>query len=107
MIFGDWEGDNGGKIHCSCIFGEDKGCDVCDRKLFIEIPGPPERAIVGHVEDCMRSALLIVQSIEFQFPRNPIEFFEQPAKWVAALEYLTPYANLELKAAREAAIQGK
>lgn len=49
----------------------------------------------------MRAVVLVIRSIHGEFPRHPNELFEQPAKWVAAFDFLLPYAQREIEEHRK------
>ena len=81
------------------MFSNVTNCDVCLNQRNIEIPGKPIDAMGDHANDYLESAILIVRALqgETMFPRCPTELYAQPAKWMAAFDFLQPFAQLEIK----------
>lgn len=103
MLFEGWEGGQQGTIHCQACFHRDDAaeCPECRRARIVVLAGPYEEHLEGDPNDIFRAATTIVQSAQHEFPRSATEWLAQPARWIAAYEFLLPYAAVELEAKRK------
>lgn len=69
----------------------DEECETCQGIELYECKGnaDPGAFIDGDTEDVFRATGLIFNARERQW--TPTEYFAQPARWVAAYEFMLPY----------------
>lgn len=100
-MYGGWV-QGQGAIHCwMCFFGDFDLCPACENKRAIQLKGDPEDHIEGDPYDVFRSVQLIVKSALHEFPKSAMDYLNQPAKWIAAFEFLYPFVSIEEEAKRK------
>lgn len=68
---------------------------------MITIDGAPELSVDGDYGDATRTVAMVVRCIQNERPIYPGDLYDEPAKFVAALEYLRPFATRELEEYRK------
>ena len=104
-MFGRWDFDHEGTIDCWCALDKERqrDCERCQHQGFITVHGTAEDAIGDHAYDYFGAVMLIVRALqgETPYPRTPGELYDEPAKWIAAFEFLAPFAAKEIEEHRK------